>query len=46
MCRRADDRLFGTFAREADEEPVRFGLLKDLCTFNPLRIAFHDYAGM
>ena len=40
------DRLFGTFAREADEEPVRFGLVKDLRTFNPLRIAFHEYAGM
>lgn len=36
------DRLFGTFARE--EEPVRYGLTKNVGTFNPMRIATHEHA--
>ncbi len=36
------DRLFGTFARE--EEPVRYGLTKNIETYNPLRIATHEHA--
>lgn len=40
------DRLFGTFVPEQDEEPVRFGLVHDLETYNPLRVAFHEYADM
>jgi len=38
------DRLFGTFAQEA--EPVIYGLTKDIQTFNPLRIAFHEIAAI
>ncbi len=36
------DRLFGTFARE--DETVRYGLTKNINTFNPLRVATHEYA--
>jgi sterol desaturase/sphingolipid hydroxylase (fatty acid hydroxylase superfamily) len=36
------DRLFGTFERE--DEPVRYGLTKNIDTFNPLRIATHEHA--
>lgn len=36
------DRLFGTFQREG--ERVRYGLTKNINTFNPLRIATHEYA--
>lgn len=36
------DRLFGTFQRES--ERVRYGLTKNIDTFNPLRIATHEYA--
>ena len=36
------DRLFGTFQRE--EEPVVYGLTKNLDSFNPIKIAFHEYA--
>jgi sterol desaturase/sphingolipid hydroxylase (fatty acid hydroxylase superfamily) len=36
------DRLFGTFQRE--EEPVVYGLTKNIETYNPLRIAGHEYA--
>ena len=35
------DRLFGTFERE--DEPVRYGLTKNIETFDPLRIATHEH---
>ncbi|MDC0712763.1 sterol desaturase family protein [Stigmatella sp. ncwal1] len=38
------DRLFGTFQPEV-ETPV-YGLTKNLHTFNPARIAFHEYAAI
>jgi sterol desaturase/sphingolipid hydroxylase (fatty acid hydroxylase superfamily) len=38
------DRLFGTFARE--DEPVVYGLTKNIGTFNPLRVATHEHADM
>ncbi len=40
------DRLFGSFVAEQHEEPARYGLVKDLTTFNPVRIALHEYAGI
>ena len=40
------DRLFGTFARESAEEPVVYGLTRNIETFAPLRIATHEYADM
>jgi sterol desaturase/sphingolipid hydroxylase (fatty acid hydroxylase superfamily) len=36
------DRLFGTFQRE--EEDVVYGLTKNINTYNPGRIAFHEFA--
>ena len=38
------DRMFGTFAPE--QEKVRYGLTKDIETFNPLRIGFHELAAI
>ncbi len=38
------DRLFGTF--EPEVEPPVYGLTKNVNSFNPLRIAFHEYAAM
>ncbi|MDA8341001.1 MAG: sterol desaturase family protein [Actinomycetota bacterium] len=38
------DRLFGTF--EAEREPVVYGLTTNIATFNPLRIATHEYASL
>lgn len=32
------DRLFGTFVEECDDEPVVYGLISDIDTFNPIRI--------
>jgi sterol desaturase/sphingolipid hydroxylase (fatty acid hydroxylase superfamily) len=38
------DRLFGTF--EPEREPVRYGLTHNINTFNPVRIAFHEWAAI
>mgnify|MGYP006282151655 CR=1 FL=1 len=35
------DRMFGTFRREG--ERVRYGLTQNIDTFNPIRIAAHEY---
>ena len=40
------DRMFGTFAQETDAEPPRYGLIHNISTYNPLRIAFHEWAAM
>lgn len=40
------DRLFGTFAAESDDEPCRYGLIKNISTFNPIKIAFHEWVAM
>jgi sterol desaturase/sphingolipid hydroxylase (fatty acid hydroxylase superfamily) len=40
------DRMFGTFVPEVDEEPCRYGLTTNLNTFNPLRIAFHEWVAI
>lgn len=38
------DRMFGTFQEE--EEHPTYGLTKNIHTFNPLRIAFHEWIDM
>ncbi|MEV7253145.1 sterol desaturase family protein [Streptomyces cyaneofuscatus] len=38
------DRMFGTWAEEG-EQP-RYGLTKDIDTFNPLRVVSHEYAAI
>lgn len=40
------DRLFGTFVPELDDEPVRYGLVKNLSTHHPLRVAFHELVAL
>jgi sterol desaturase/sphingolipid hydroxylase (fatty acid hydroxylase superfamily) len=40
------DRLFGTFVPEQADEPVRYGLVHDLESHHPLRVAFHEYVDM
>lgn len=40
------DRLFGTFAPEERAEPVCYGLTHDIATFNPFRIATHEFAAI
>lgn len=38
------DRLFGTFVQE--EERPTYGIIANLGTLNPFRIAFHEWAGI
>ncbi len=38
------DRLFGTF--EPEVEPPVYGLTRNIDTYNPLRVAFHEYAAI
>jgi sterol desaturase/sphingolipid hydroxylase (fatty acid hydroxylase superfamily) len=38
------DRLFGTFQEECADTPVRYGLVRDIHTYNPLRVIFHELA--
>src|SRR5262245_16522519 len=38
------DRLFGTF--ESERAAVRYGLTRNIDTFSPFRIAFHEWAAM
>ena len=40
------DRLFGSFVPEEDSEPVRYGIVRNLATFNLLKIAFHEWVNM
>jgi len=37
------DKLFGTFVPEQEDEKVDYGLVHNLGTFNPLRVAFHEW---
>ena len=40
------DRMFGTFIPESDDEKPRYGIIKNLGTFNPLVISFHEWIGI
>lgn len=40
------DRLFGTFVAEDDAERPRYGIVSQLGTFNPFRVAFHEWIGI
>lgn len=40
------DRMFGTFVPEDDREKPRYGIISQLGTFNPMRVAFHEWLGI
>lgn len=40
------DRMFGTFVAERDDEKPRYGIIKNLGTFNPIRIVLHEWIGI
>lgn len=37
------DKLFGTFQAEDDKDPVKYGLTKNIETYNPLTMVFHEW---
>jgi sterol desaturase/sphingolipid hydroxylase (fatty acid hydroxylase superfamily) len=40
------DRMFGTFVEELEEDMPRYGIVKNIGTFNPLKVAFHEWIAM
>jgi sterol desaturase/sphingolipid hydroxylase (fatty acid hydroxylase superfamily) len=40
------DRMFGTFVEELDEDVPRYGIVHNIGTFNPIKVAFHEYVGI
>ena len=40
------DKMFGTFEPETNEEPIRYGIIKQLGSFNLLWSVFHEWIGM
>ena len=40
------DRMFGTFVAEVDDEPIRYGIVRQLGTFNLLYAVFHEWIGI
>jgi sterol desaturase/sphingolipid hydroxylase (fatty acid hydroxylase superfamily) len=40
------DRLFGTFVQERDDIAILYGLTKPLYSYNPLRIALHEWIAL
>ncbi|MBL7895865.1 MAG: sterol desaturase family protein [Bacteroidia bacterium] len=37
------DKLFGTFQAEDDKDPVKYGLTKNIGTYNPFNMVFHEW---
>lgn len=40
------DRMFGTFAQERADAPLRYGLVHAVTSANPITIAFHEWVRM
>lgn len=40
------DRLFGTFQKELPEDPVVYGITSNINTYNPLKIATHEFVSL
>ncbi len=40
------DRMFGSFVAEDEHEKPRYGIVKNLATFNPFKVAFHEFVGI
>ncbi|MBI2723320.1 MAG: sterol desaturase family protein [Bacteroidetes bacterium] len=37
------DKLFGTFQKEEESDPVKFGLTSNLKTYHPVTVVFHEW---
>ncbi len=40
------DKMFGTFVPEQADEKPDYGLVHNIATFNPLRVAFHEWVAL
>ena len=40
------DKMFGTFVAEDRNEPCQYGIINNLGTYNPFRVAFHEWISL
>ncbi|MCP4181782.1 MAG: sterol desaturase family protein [Hyphomicrobiales bacterium] len=40
------DKMFGTFVPELKEDRPTYGIVRNIATFNPLKVAFHEWIAM
>ncbi|MCB1459177.1 MAG: sterol desaturase family protein, partial [Nitratireductor sp.] len=40
------DRMFGTFVPELEEDRPRYGIVRNIGSFNPFKIALHEWIAM
>jgi sterol desaturase/sphingolipid hydroxylase (fatty acid hydroxylase superfamily) len=40
------DKVFGTFVAEREDDAPRYGIVKNLGTYNPVRVALHEWVGI
>lgn len=40
------DRMFGSFVAETRADPPHYGIIQNLGTFNPLKVAFHEWIAL
>jgi sterol desaturase/sphingolipid hydroxylase (fatty acid hydroxylase superfamily) len=40
------DKLFGTFQKEEESDPVRYGLTTNIETYHPINMVFHEWKNM
>ena len=40
------DRIFGTFKKEQDDIEIKYGISKNIHSYNPLKVIFHEWAGI
>lgn len=40
------DKMFGTFQKEEDSDPVEYGLTSNIHTYNLFKIAFHEFGNI
>lgn len=40
------DRWFGSFVEEEESDPPHYGIIRNLATYNPLKVAIHEWVGL
>jgi len=40
------DKIFGSFVAELAEDKPRYGIVRNIGTFNPIKVSFHEWAAM
>ncbi len=40
------DKMFGSFVPELDEDRPNYGIVKPVASYNPITVAYHEFAGL